>query len=37
MKYVPQIWLDDISFAINTMPRKIFDYDTPIGVDFKQD
>ena len=33
MKNVPQIWLDDICFQINTMPRKIFDYSTPIGID----
>lgn len=33
MRNVPQIWLDDICFQINTMPRKIFDYNTPIGID----
>lgn len=33
MRNVPQIWLDDICFQINTMPRKIFDYRTPIGID----
>ena len=33
MRNVPQIWLDDICFQINTMPRKIFDYHTPIGID----
>ena len=26
MKYVPQVYLDDICFEINTMPRKIFDF-----------
>ena len=26
MKYVPQIYLDDICFEINSMPRKIFDF-----------
>ena len=26
MKLVPQIYLDDICFEINTMPRKIFDF-----------
>ncbi len=26
MKMVPQIYLDDISFAINIMPKKIFDF-----------
>lgn len=26
MKYVPQIYLDDICFKINSMPRKIFDF-----------
>ena len=35
MKFVPQIWLDDICFAINTMPRKIFDYGTPCGIESK--
>ena len=33
MRNVPQIWLDDICFQINTMPRKMFDYGTPIGID----
>lgn len=33
MRNVPQIWLDDICFQINTMPRKMFDYSTPIGID----
>ena len=33
MKNVPQIWLDDICFQINTMPRKMFDYSTPIRID----
>ena len=26
MKYVPQIYLDDICFEINSMPRKLFDF-----------
>ena len=26
MKWVPQIYLNDICFEINTMPRKIFDF-----------
>ena len=26
MKLKPQIYLDDICFGINSMPRKIFDY-----------
>ena len=26
MKFITQIYLDDISFEINSMPRKIFDY-----------
>ena len=26
MKLKPQIYLDDICFAINSMPRKIFDF-----------
>lgn len=28
-KITPQIYLDDISFNINTMPRKIFNFKTP--------
>ena len=26
MKYIPQIYLDDICFEINSMPRKLFDF-----------
>lgn len=26
MRYIPQIYLDDICFEINSMPRKIFDF-----------
>ena len=33
MKYVPQIYLDDICFAINSMPRKIFDFRTSFDVE----
>ena len=33
MRNVPQVWLDDICFQINTMPRKMFDYNTPIRID----
>lgn len=33
MKLVPQIYLDDICFEINTMPRKIFDFKTPAEVE----
>ena len=33
MKWVPQIYLDDICFELNTMPRKIFDFKTPAEVE----
>ena len=33
MKLVPQIYLDDICFEINTMPRKIFDFKTPCEIE----
>ena len=33
MKLVPQIYLDDICFEINTMPRKIFDFKSPCEVE----
>ena len=33
MKMIPQIYLDDICFEINTMPRKIFDFKTPCEVE----
>ena len=33
MKYVPQIYLDDICFEINSMPRKIFDYKSSFDVE----
>ena len=33
LKMIPQRYLDDISFNINTMPRKILDYGTPFGVE----
>lgn len=35
MKYVSQIQLDGISFEINLMPRKIFDYKCSYDVEFK--
>ena len=35
MKYVSQIQLDGISFEINLMPRKIFDYKCYYDVEFK--
>lgn len=37
MKYVPQIYLDDICFKINSMPRKIFDYKTSFDVESNYD
>ena len=33
MKYVPQIYIDDICFEINSMPRKIFDYKSAYDVE----
>lgn len=36
MKYVPQIYLDDISFKINSMPRKIFDFETPFSIELNK-
>ena len=33
MKWVPQIYLDDICFELNTMPRKIFDFRSPSEVE----
>lgn len=33
MKLKPQIYLDDICFAINSMPRKIFDYKSTFDVE----
>ena len=35
MKYVSQIQLDGISFEINLMPRKIFDYKCAFDIEFK--
>ena len=35
MKSVPQIYLDDISFKINSMPRKIFDFQSAFDVELK--
>ena len=32
-KITPQIYLDDISFNLNTMPRKIFGYKTPCEIE----
>ena len=33
MKYVPQIYLDDICFEINSMPRKIFDFKSTYDIE----
>ena len=35
MKLIPQIYLDDICFEINSMPRKIFDYKCAYDVELK--
>ena len=37
MKYVPQIYLDDICFKINSMPRKIFDFKSTYDVESNYD
>ena len=37
MKYVPQIYLDDICFEINSMPRKIFDFKSSYDVESNYD
>lgn len=33
LKMIPQIYLDDISFNINAMPRKLFDFKTAFDVE----
>lgn len=33
MRLIPQIYLDDICFEINSMPRKIFDFKSPYDVE----
>ena len=35
MKLKPQIYLDDISFMINSMPRKIFDFKCAFDVELE--
>lgn len=35
MRFVPQIYLDDICFEINSMPRKIFDYKCAFDIELK--
>ena len=35
MKLIPQIYLDDICFEINSMPRKIFDYKCSYDVELE--
>ena len=37
MKYVPQIYLDDICFQINSMPRKIFDFKCAYDIELNYD
>ena len=33
MKFIPQIYLDDICFEINSMPRKIFDFKSTYDIE----
>ncbi len=35
MKFVSQVYLDNISFEINSMPRKMFDYKCPYDIELK--
>ena len=35
MKYISQVYLDNISFEINSMPRKIFDYKCAYDIELK--
>ena len=37
MKLIPQIYLDDICFEINSMPRKMFDYKCPYEIELDYD
>ena len=37
LKMIPQIYLDDICFAINSMPRKIFDFKCAYDVELDYD
>lgn len=37
MKHVPQIYLDDICFEINSMPRKIFDFKCAYDIELNYD
>ncbi len=37
MRYIPQIYLDDICFQINSMPRKIFDYKCAFDIERNYD
>ena len=37
MKFVPQIYLDDICFEINSMPRKIFDFKCAYDIELNYD
>ena len=36
LKITPQIYLDDISFNINTMPRKMFDFKTSFDIELSK-
>ena len=33
LKSIPQIYLDDIAFEINYMPKKIFDYKSTFEIE----
>lgn len=35
MKYITQVYLDNICFEINSMPRKMFDYKCPYDIELK--
>ena len=35
MKFISQVYLDDISFEINSMPRKMFDYKCSYDIELK--
>ena len=37
MKFIPQIYLDDICFKINSMPRKIFDFKSTYDIELDYD
>ena len=35
MKYISQVYLDNICFEINSMQRKMFDYKCPYDIELK--